>query len=283
MMIHKSLVQIFLVLSILAISLQPSSSQGEMADDDIAIGEPSWLLVTTISPSDSKEVVAEFEALQEPLGFPGHLAAEDAEKAEGDFDANLYFDALDRISPQRGYVLDYVYRYAGIGGAPVLYARKAQAPPYRNYSEYAAASPNKRADREDYYLRHLAADGSPESFFQLALLRIQGEQFYQYWHDAYNDGRIVCDLEDARAGLGELTGWIGEEEGVVEGLLADLAEYEIAPTVSMNRDLVKVEAVVFTKWGGFIKRSILMEREAPHLILGEGSQVLVEYNCGIMF
>jgi len=46
---------------------------------------------------------------------------------------------------------------------------------------------------------------------------------------------------------------------------------------------VKVEAVVFTKWGGFIKRSILMEREAPHLILGERSEVLVAYDCGIMF
>ncbi|MDF0591600.1 hypothetical protein [Candidatus Methanocrinis natronophilus] len=277
--------QIFLVLSILTISLQPSSSQGEMPDDDMAIAEPSWILVTTISPSYSRQVVAEFEALQEPLGFPGHLAAEDAEKAGGDFDANLYFDVLDRISPQRGYVLDYVYRYAGIGGGPVLYARKAVAPPYRNYSEYAAAaaSPDRRAEREDYYLRHLSADGSPESFFQLALLRIQGEQFYQYWHDAYNDARIVCDLEEARGSLRELTGWIGEDEATVERLLSDLAGYDLAPTVSMNRALVKVEAVVFTKWGGFIKRSILMEREAPHLILGEGSEVLVEYDCGILF
>lgn len=280
MMIHKSLVQIFLFLSILAISLQPSSSQGEMADEDLAIAEPSWILVTTISPSYSKDIVAGFEALQEPLGFPDHLAAEDAEKGEGDFDANLYFDVLDRISPQHRYVLDYVYRYAGIGGGPVLYARKSTALPYRNYSEYAAASPDRRADREDYYLRHIAADGSPESFFQLALLRIQGEQFYQFWHDAYNDDRIISDLEEARAGLG---GGFGADEPTIEALLSDLAEYDLAPTVSMNGDLVKVEAVVFTKWGGFIKRSILMEREAPHLILGERSEVLVEYDCGIMF
>jgi hypothetical protein len=280
MMIHKSLVQIFLILSILAISLQPSCSQGEMADEDLAIAEPSWILVTTISPSYSKDIVAGFEALQEPLGFPDHLAAEDAEKAEGDFDANLYFDVLDRISPQHRYVLDYVYRYAGIGGGPVLYARKSTALPYRNYSEYAAASPNKRADREDYYLRHIAADGSPESFFQLALLRIQGEQFYQYWHDAYNDARIISDLEEARAGLG---GGFGADESTIEALLSDLAEYDLAPTISMNGDLVKVEAVVFTKWGGFVKRSMLMEREAPHLILAERSQVLVEYDCGIMF
>ena len=280
MMIHKSLLQIFLFLSILAISLQPSCSQGEMADEDLAIAEPSWILVTTISPSYSKDIVAGFEALQEPLGFPDHLAAEDAEKAEGDFDANLYFDVLDRISPQHRYVLDYVYRYAGIGGGPVLYARKSTALPYRNYSEYAAASPNKRADREDYYLRHLSADGSPESFFQLALLRIQGEQFYQFWHDAYNDARIISDLEEARAGLG---GGFGADESTIEALLSDLAEYDLAPTISMNGDLVKVEAVVFTKWGGFVKRSMLMEREAPHLILGERSEVLVEYDCGIMF
>lgn len=282
MMIHKSLVQIFLFLSILAISLQPSSSQGEMADEDVAIAEPSWLLVTTIPPSYSKEVVADFEALQEPLGFPDHLAEEDAEKAEGDFDANLYFDVLDRISPQRGYVLDYVYHYAGIGGAPVLYARKNVAPPYRNYSEYLAAGASaEEADREDYYLRFVETDGTPEGFFQLALLRIQGEQFYQFWHAAYNDDRIVSDREEARARLGG--GWLGADDATVEPLLADLEEFDLAPVVSMSRDLVKVEAVVFTDWGGFLKRSMVVEREYPHLIVEEESEVLVPYNCGILF
>jgi len=274
----------FLILAILIVSLQPSSSQSEMAEDDLEIVEPQWLLVTTISPPDSRDVVTEFEALLDSQEFPDHLMAEDAEKAEGDFDISLYFTVLDRLSMDRGRVLDYVYDYSGIGGSPVLYARKASLTPYRNYSEYlaadAAADPT---EREDYYLKYIASDGTPEGFFQLALLLIQGEQFYQFWHANYNDDRIVSDQEDARTAPADLTGWVGENESTTEGLLAEVAEIDLTPVVLMNQDQVKVEVVVFTKWGGFVKRSIAMEREFPHLILWEKSKVLVPYNCGIMF
>jgi len=105
---------------------------------------------------------------------------------------------------------------------------------------------------------------------------IQGEQFYQFWHANYNDDRIVSSLD-------ELTGWVGENESAVEGLLAQLAEVDLAPVISMSEDQVKVEVVVFTEWGGFLKRSIVMKREFPHLILWEGSEVLVPYDCGILF
>ncbi len=290
MMSFKPIIQIFLILSILAVSLQPSCSQNETAEADLEIEEPTWLLVTRISPSYSKDLVADFEALTAGLEVPEHLMNDAAEKAEGDFDVNLYFTVLDRLSMRRGRVLDYVYNYAGIGGAPVLYARKAVAAPYGNRSEYLAAEPSaEEADREDYYLSFVSTDGSSEGFFQLALLIIQGEQFYQFWHAAYNDDRIVSDLEDARAILTSptsptcLTGWVGEDNATVEELLEEVAGIDLAPIVSMSGDLVKVEVVVFTKWGGFIRRSMIMEEDYPHLIIEERSEVLVPYDCGIMF
>jgi len=290
MMSFKSIIRIFLLLSILAVSLQPSCSQNETAEADLEIEEPTWLLVTRISPSYSKDLVADFEALTAGLEVPEHLMNDAAEKAEGDFDVNLYFTVLDRLSMRRGRVLDYVYNYAGIGGAPVLYARKAVAAPYGNRSEYLAAEPSaEEADREDYYLSFVSTDGSSEGFFQLALLIIQGEQFYQFWHAAYNDDRIVSDLEDARAILTSptsptcLTGWVGEDNATVEELLDEVAGIDLAPIVSMNGDMVKVEVVVFTKWGGFVRRSMIMEEDYPHLILEERSEVLVPYDCGIMF
>jgi hypothetical protein len=272
---HKSIMQMFLILSILAVSLQPSGSQSEMAQDEqdgVEIVEPSWFMVTRISPSYSGDLVSEFEALTGSQELPDHLMNDAAEKVEGDFDVSLYFTVLDRLSMDRGRVLDYVYDYAGIGGAPVLYARKATATPYRNYSEYLAAdAASEPTEREDYYLQYVETDGSPEGFFQLALLLIQGEQFYQFWHAAYNDDSIVSDMEDAR------------DELTVEEILAEVGELDLAPVVSMSRDQVKVEVVVFTDWGGFIKRSIAMEKEFPHLILEERSEVLVPYDCGIMF
>ncbi len=282
-MCHKSIIQTFLLLSILAVSLQPSCSQDTVAaEDGLEIIEPSWFMVTRISPSYSKEIVAEFEALTGSLELPDHLLVEDAEKTDQDFEVGLYFTVLDQISMEGGRVLDYVYHYAGIGGAPVLYARKNVAPPYRNYSEYLAAGASaEEADREDYYLRYVEASGTPEGFFQLALLMIQGEQFYQFWHAAYNDQRIVSDQEEARARLGG--GWPGADDSTVEGLLADLGEFDLAPVVSMSGDLAKVEVVVFTDWGGFLKRTMVMEREYPHLMVEERSEVLVPYDCGILF
>jgi hypothetical protein len=47
--------------------------------------------------------------------------------------------------------------------------------------------------------------------------------------------------------------------------------------------MVKGEVVVFTKWGGFLQRSMTVKREFPHEILAEGEEVLVAYDCGIMF
>lgn len=291
MMSFKSIIHAFLFLSILAVSLQPSCSQNETTEADLEIIEPSWLLVTRISPSYSKDLVADFEALTSGLEFPEHLMAEDAEKAEGDFEVSLYFAVLDRLSMRGGRVLDYVYNYAGIGGAPDLYARKSVETPYRNYTEYLAAGGASagEAKREDYYLRFISTDGSSEGFFQLVLLHIQGEQFYQFWHAAYNDDRIVSDLEEARAILTSptsstgLTGWVGEENATVEGLLEELAGIDLAPVVSMSPDEVKVEVIVFTKWGGFIRRTMIMEEDYPHLILEERDEVLVPYDCGIMF
>jgi hypothetical protein len=286
MMSHKSILKLFLILSILMVFLQPSSSQSELEQDDteIEIVEPQWFLRSTISPSYSSDIVAEFEALTSGLELPDHMMTEDAEKSEGDFDVSLYFTVQDQLSMERGRVLDYVYDYAGIGGSPVLYARKASATPYRNYSEYLAAdAAAEPEEREDYYLKYVASDGTPEGFFQLALLLIQGEQFYLFWHANYNDDQIVSDQEGARTALADLTGWVGENESTTEGLLAEVSEIDLTPVVSMNQDLVKVEVVVFTKWGGFVKRSIVMEREFPHLIQWERSEVLVPYNCGIMF
>lgn len=222
-----------------------TESDSGVAEGDIGIVEPSWLSVTTISPSYSKDLVADFEALVNSQELPDHLLAEDAERAEGDFDVGLYFTVLDRLSMEQGQVLDYVYDYEEIGGSPILYAREAAATPYKNYSEYLAAEEAAEpAEREDYYLRHIETDGSPEGFFQLALLLIQGEQFYQFWHANYNDDRIVSSLD-------ELTGWVGENESAVEGLLAQLAEVDLAPVISMSEDQVKVEVVVFTEWAAF--------------------------------
>ena len=234
--------------------------------------DPPFVSEENLSAYRCKEVVAEFNGMIDGLELPDHLMKVDARKAEGDFDVNLYFTVLDRLSMEPGYILDYVYYYDEWGGEPDLYARRDDQRSYKNYGEFSDAGNGvNRSEREDYYLSHIVADGSPESFFQFALLLIQGEQFYLFWHALYNDARIVCDLEDARAILEDLD----YEQSAIGEVLAEFGEIDLAPIVSMNEDRVQVDVVIFTEWGGFIRESVTMKREFPHEILDEEAEVLV--------
>jgi hypothetical protein len=41
--------------------------------------------------------------------------------------------------------------------------------------------------------------------------------------------------------------------------------------------------VVFSKWGGFSRFSYTMYRNYPHMVIGFQDEVLLEYECGMMF
>jgi hypothetical protein len=43
-----------------------------------------------------------------------------------------------------------------------------------------------------------------------------------------------------------------------------------------------VTMLVFTKWGGFYRRTLTINR-ADHSIVDEQDQPLVEYDCGVAF
>jgi hypothetical protein len=42
-----------------------------------------------------------------------------------------------------------------------------------------------------------------------------------------------------------------------------------------------VEALIFTKWGGFFRRTVRIAW--PNRVLGESDEQVVEYHCGIMY
>lgn len=60
-------------------------------------------------------------------------------KRSDDFDAMRYFDVFEHLSMEKGYVLDWVYDFDGIGGQPVLYARKAEHAPFASEAELKAS------------------------------------------------------------------------------------------------------------------------------------------------
>ena len=219
------------------------------------------------------------KALHQGLGMPAHLSKAPAIKLETDFDVNRYFTVLNHLSMESGYQLDYAYNFSSIGGLPILYGRSTGTAPYQTYNDYARAEPGQEITS---YLEKIRTDGTPEGYYQLAVLAQLGSQFYLYWHAANNDTQIVAD----RATLEKL---INDLKAPKSGypLTADQAAkartIDPQPQIEFGSENVTVRYVTFTKWGGFRRSSFVFHKEFPHRIVDRKTETLVEYQCGIVF
>jgi hypothetical protein len=276
--------QILLLSLIVQICCQASLCAQDLESHNNTSGDAQWKTNVTLSPSYCQGVVNNFSSLASWLDVPEHLEKEDAMKTDQDFNVNQFFTVLDRLSMESGYVLDYVYYFGGIGGEPVLYARKANQLSYKNYSEFNKERKIDSPLSEDEYMNHIQAAGTPEGFFQLYVMRIMGGQFYLFWHALYDDYRIACNSSDAALYLLHSRSEAGSsQDPSIQDIWTKARQIDFTPVVEMNNTSVRVNAVVFTDWGGFIRRSTTFKKEFPHEILKEDSQVLVPYDCGIVF
>jgi len=227
--------------------------------------------------TEAQRTVDAMVELRQDLSFPEHFKGDNPARTGDEFDVSQYFTVLQHLSMEPGYVLDYVYQLDPLGGLPVLYARKADEPAYRTVAEYTEANERGAAGP---YLDHIQVDGTPEGFFQFVVLRIMGSQFYLYWHAAYNDTQIICTPEALEALLSRPT-MFGQE--LPANVKRAARKLNVAPVVEMGTDTVTVRVVIFTNWGGFIRRSYTISRQSPHQILTEEEETLVEYKSNVVF
>jgi hypothetical protein len=222
-----------------------------------------------------QRTVDRMAALTQGLEPPEHLLQEDATKTGREFDVNSYFQVLDRLSMEPGYVLDYVYRYDEAGGEPVLHARPANRPPYENYSAYLRAG-----EPPDAYLHHVQLDGTAAAFFQLVVLHIMGEQFYLWYHGNMHDTTIIAD----QAKLPDLFSTIEAFCGSVPPNLPHQAHaLSFEPSIELQETTAVVHVVTFSKWGGFERTAYTIQRSFPHTMVQAQTEVLVPYHCEVVF
>jgi hypothetical protein len=242
------------------------------------------LLLSACGPaSDNKDAistcratVAALVALTGGLEIPAYFQAENPVKTGAEFDIMQYFSVLDHLSMQPGYLLDYVYHFDGMGGRPLLYVRPSGQPPYATEADLAAAGINSN------YLDFVQTDDTPESYFQLVILALMGNQFYLYWHSNYNDSQIVCDKADVRKIISGLNGDFGYRIPLASWVRAFLLN-DVSPSVNIGAQTVSVRLVTFTLWGGFYQETYTLSRSMPHIIQDVQEQNLVPYDCGVMF
>ena len=208
--------------------------------------------------------------------IPGNLLSKQPVRAGVEFDPNSYFEILKHLSLKEGYILDFAYAYHdGLGGHPCLYARPVNDAPFESISQHQTWE--KRESVFDY----LVADGSPESFFELVVFREVANQFYLFWHTAYNDLRIIT-------ATGEIEKIVSS---VIRGARAKFtpaqAETALAldpePQVELTETSASVIYCTFTKWGGFALQQEVFSTVSPHMLLCKDVLKTVKYDCGVVY
>jgi len=221
------------------------------------------------------DLIRNIRKIQE-MEIPGNLLCKKPVKTGAEFDPNTYLDILTHLSLRDGYILDFAYDYQeGLGGYPCLYARPADGAPLDSVAQHQAWERKHRLP--DY----LVADGSPESFFELVVFREVANQFYLYWHAAYNDLRIiteVAEIEKIVTTLNEM-GPVRFDPQQTEAALAITPE----PRIELTETSASVIYCTFTQWGGFTLQQEVFSKVQPHLLLCSDVLQTARYNCGIVF
>jgi hypothetical protein len=223
------------------------------------------------------ETITAVKELRSGLTFPQYFGQENPTKQGGEFDPNRYFEAFAHLQMQDGYVLDYVYHQDGMGGYPLLYARPVDQAPYVDEAEFSAVS------NQPDYLSFVLPQDSPEGYFEYAAFATLANQFYLDWHANYNDWQVLCGRDDVEAIIQTLD---SEDAFGIPMTAAQKRQARAIdhpqPSVEWNDETAVVDMLVFTKWGGFYRRTVTIRR-ADHSIVDEQDEPLVEYDCGIMF
>jgi hypothetical protein len=216
------------------------------------------------------------------MAIPGHLLDASQPRTAEDFDPNQLLLTLDRLRLEPGYTLDYYYHVDGLGAYPLLYVREETAAPFDSETAYdLACYPTDGGEPCEPY-RHLVTDGTEEGYFQLVLMLIMGNQFYLDWHAGYNDLEVIASPDR----LEELIEEIGADDfgfSLDNGQIRAIRKLDPTPVVDISDSDAVVSVLVFTKWGGFYRYDITFSLPEPYEILDISSEVLVEYDCGVMY
>jgi len=226
-----------------------------------------------------QDMVNELKTMQVGVNEPPSYLVKGDGKKGGEFDANQYFSVLDQLSLQEGFVLDYLYYPGQIGGEPILYPRRSDQPAYQTYAELTEAEGDQYTLRSSAFHTSIQVDDSEAGFLQFVILRVMGNQFYQYWHAKYNDYKVICNDESLKAAL------LGESDNPRMSIWVKWRARRLRPEpqVVMGDDKVQVKIVIFTAWGGFLQRTYTISRQFPHTIIDEQKKILVPYDCGALY
>ena len=107
-----------------------------------------------------------------------------------------------------------------------------------------------------------------------------GGQFYLWWHANYDDIRVVVERDTLEALLASKNQF---GEVLPLAVRQEAGSLDPTPSVEIQAEIVQVKVLVFTNWGGFIRKAYTLQREFPHEILVEREEILVPFQSGVVY
>ena len=194
------------------------------------------------------------------------LFNENVKKSDSKFKIDHYFDILDNLELEPGWLVDYLYLQQRLDGEPIIIAfPESKKREYQkiinkiNYNElYSNTQDNDldniidtflNYDDVDNYLDHIILDGSEESYFQFVILAKLGTQFALFWHALYNDGEFICTLEAAEKIIKRINSGEDEMDFMEDDLFDEqLKNIDFEPKINIKEDKAVVRLVFFTEF-----------------------------------
>ncbi|MBU1692680.1 MAG: hypothetical protein KJ726_05040 [Verrucomicrobia bacterium] len=259
------------------------------------VGLIAWRDAQAQADFPAQQIVDSLVALQPSRGGKQMMELMRTGTATNKFDVNRYFAVLNALRPENGCVLDWVYwRRGGMGGLPVLYAKRTNEAPYVSFENYVALSTNAsfgKTERElkandDFffgYLDKVHAEDSPQGFFELIVLRLIGDRFHLFWHEWYSETALVCSRQGWEALIQKEKQRGDPYDPPPADFIAAADKLDFFPRIRMGDKQVEINVLTYSPFRGLDLHCFEVARPYPHRITKHTQTNLVSHRQGFVF
>ena len=243
------------------------------------------------------------ELQQKYIKPPEHFFNDTLYRLDNEFDPMNYFKILKNIRIEPGLVLDYIFFYDTAGGTPLLYTRNSYSKPFTTLEQYKDSLnvelPEMSMKPKQLFYDKLFIEDSKDGYFEFAIIKIMGGQFYQYWHSLYNDTTIVCNISAAKRLLKEMydeairfnelsrgSSYLNVDtlnkhtDEYYKAILNDIERIDFEPKIALFSDTALIKVIVFSKFGGLFEKTFLISRKYPHEIIQDNTIRILYFSVG---
>lgn len=212
-----------------------------------------------------------------------------------DLDFESYLNYFNQLTIDPNWSLESHYRHFGDAGRPLILAFERNDSLAMKIKD-ELSKPVKELDEEfaDWNLSEKLFDyqdsvdyltpikiKSGSGYFQFLIFALLGDNYCRFWHSNYGHLNLITSKQRIKE-LTELKDDFYYKFSSKEKSQA--LSIDPLPKIEIHdKDSVSIRIVTLGPWDGFIEREFSITKEWPHILKEYKKNVLMEYDCGIMF